>query len=63
MTVSGELWTAVNFDPGRTMRQASADAALAYALSKDVQLDTGANFGLTSATPNAEAYVGLSIRF
>jgi hypothetical protein len=63
LTLSGELWSNVNFQPGGTIKQASADAALAYALSKRVQVDVGANLGLTSATPDAEGYVGLSIRF
>jgi hypothetical protein len=63
LTLSGELWTNVNFQPGGTLKQASADAALAYALTKDVQLDVGANVGLTRATADVETYAGLSLRF
>jgi hypothetical protein len=63
VTLSGEYWSNVNFQPSGTIRQASADAALAYAPSKDVQLDVGANLGLTPATPDVEFYVGLSLRF
>jgi hypothetical protein len=63
VTLSGELWSNVNFEAGKTIKQASADAALAYALSNRVQIDVGANFGLTSATADVEAYAGLSVRF
>ncbi|HEX8225796.1 MAG TPA: transporter [Allosphingosinicella sp.] len=62
-TVAGELWTNFNFDPAGTIRQASADAAVAYALSNDLQLDAGANFGLTAVTADVELYAGLSFRF
>lgn len=62
-TVAGELWTNFNFDPAGTTEQASADAALAYALSNHLQLDIGANIGLTADTPDLELYAGLSFRF
>jgi hypothetical protein len=45
------------------VEQASADVALAYAFSKDLQLDFGANTGLTADTPDLEVYTGLSVRF
>lgn len=63
LTLAGELWTNFNFDPAGTVRQASADAALAYAISDDFQVDAGANLGLTRATPDVELYAGFSIRF
>ena len=63
LTIAGELWTNLNFDPAGTVKQASADAALAYALSNDVQLDAGANLGLTRDTPDIELYAGASLRF
>ena len=63
LTLAGELWTNVNFDPSGTVKQASADAALAYAVSDSVQIDTGANIGLTRDTPDVELYGGLSLRF
>lgn len=63
LTLAGELWTNLNFDPAGTVRQASADAALAYAISDDFQVDAGANLGLTRATPDVELYAGFSIRF
>ena len=63
LTLAGELWTNFNFDPAGTIKQASADAALAYAVSDDLQFDAGVNIGLTKDTPDAEVYVGTSIRF
>ena len=45
------------------MRQASADGSVAYLLSKDVQLDAGANLGLNRNTPDVELYAGVSKRF
>ena len=63
LTLVGELWSNLNFDPDGTIKQASADIALAHAVSGDLQLDAGANFGLTSDTPDMELYVGASARF
>lgn len=62
-TAAAEVWTNLNFDPAGTVKQASADAALAYAVTRDLQLDIGANVGLTAATPDLELYAGISIRF
>lgn len=63
VTLAGELWTNFNFDPAGTVEQASLDAALAYAVSDDLQLDLGANAGLTRDTPDLEVYAGVSLRF
>ena len=63
LNFAAELWSNVNFDPARTQKQASADAALAYAVSTHVQADVGANFGLNHDTPDVELYGGLSVRF
>ena len=63
LTLAGEIWTNFNFDPAGTVKQASADAALAYAVSDNLQLDAGANFGLTRETADVETYAGLSVRF
>ena len=62
LTLSAELWGQWDWDPGGTTREASADGAAAYLLSKDVQLDGGANFGLNHETPDVELYGGLSVR-
>lgn len=63
LTLAGELWTNLNFDPDGTAEQASADAAVACAVSNDLQLDIGANIGLTRDTPDFEGYIGVSLRF
>jgi hypothetical protein len=44
-------------------RIAQFDAGLTYAVSDDIQLDAGCNFGLTDAAPDYLPFVGLSIRF
>lgn len=62
-TLYGELWGDWNFDPAGTLRQFSADAALAYGVTPYLQLDVGLNFGLNKYTPGAQAYVGLSQKF
>jgi hypothetical protein len=36
---------------------------VAYLVSKDLQLDAGANFGLNRETPDVELYAGFSVRF
>ena len=63
LSLSGELWAQWDWDPAGTSRQASIDGSVAYLISNDVQLDAGANFGLTRDTPDLELYGGLSIRF
>ena len=63
LTVYGELWGDWNYDPTGTIRQYSADVAVAWAMTKSFQLDGGLNFGLNKYTPGVQAYVGLSKRF
>lgn len=63
LTLYAELWSNFNFDPDGTIRQASADAALAYLVTDRLQLDVGANAGLTKDTPDIEVYAGVSTRF
>lgn len=63
LTLYTELWTAQNFDPAGTVRQYSADTALAYDATKNLQFDIGGNFGLNRATPDAQLYLGVSTRF
>lgn len=63
LTLIGELWTNFNFEPSGTIHQASADLAAAFSLSNTMQVDVGANAGLTQHTPALEIYAGLSIRF
>jgi len=63
VNVSGELWGQWNWDPAGTQKQYSADVAFAYLPNKNLQLDTGANFGLNRNTPDIELYAGISKRF
>lgn len=63
LSLSAELWGQWDWDHGTTTRQASADAALAYLVTGDVQIDGGANVGLNQATPDIELYAGISKRF
>ena len=62
VTLAGELWSNINLDPARTVKQVSADAALAYAASTNFQIDGGLNRGLTRDTPDWELYGGISVR-
>jgi hypothetical protein len=63
VTLIGEVWTMTNFDPTATATLVSVDTALAYTVTDRLQLDLGANFGLTKPTPDTELYLGVSARF
>ncbi len=63
VTVYGELWGDWNFDPARTTRQYSADVAVTYGVTRELQLDTGVNLGLNRETAAVQAYVGVSQKF
>lgn len=63
LNLSAELWGQWDWDPSGTVRQSTADAAIAYLVNDDLQLDAGANFGLNDQTPGLELYSGISIRF
>jgi hypothetical protein len=63
LTLIGELWAGWNFDPQATVKQRSVDLAIAYAATGNLQLDAGANAGLTRDTPDVELYAGVSKRF
>lgn len=65
VTLAGEIWGDMNFDPVGTVTQASFDLGVAWipAKSPTVQLDGGVNLGLNRATPGVQAYVGVSHRF
>jgi hypothetical protein len=62
-TIYAEFWNAHNIDPTGTVHQYSADVAYAHAVSPQLQLDLGGNFGLNAATPDAQIYAGISARF
>jgi hypothetical protein len=63
VSVTAELWGQWNWDPAGTERQATADAAVAWLLQNDLQLDGGANVGLNRQTPDLEVYAGIAKRF
>ncbi len=65
VTLSAELWTQSDFDPTGTTTQYSADLGAAWipAQAPNLQFDTGVNLGLNRATPDVQAYVGISRRF
>jgi hypothetical protein len=63
LNLSAELWGQWNWDPAGTVRQTTADAAVAYLVNSSLQLDAGANFGLNRNSPDAEIYSGISVRF
>jgi Putative MetA-pathway of phenol degradation len=63
ITAFVELWSEYNADPTQRATLASFDIALAWVFLPNTQLDFGANFGLTSATPAIQVYAGLSQRF
>ena len=60
-----ELWGEVDDDPAGSIKQASVDFTAAWTPPKapNLQLDGGVNAGLNHATPQVEAYVGVSRRF
>jgi Putative MetA-pathway of phenol degradation len=63
VTAYVELWSDYNDDPVVKTTQMSFDTALSWVIFPNVQLDVGANIGLTSATPAVQVYTGLSQRF
>ena len=63
LTFTTELWRQWDWDPSRTVRQASWDGSVAYLVNKDLQLDAGANFGLNRQTADIDLYTGVSVRF
>lgn len=63
VTLTGELWSAVNDEPDGRVLQMSLDAALAWAVRPDTQLDVGANFGLNGDTPRLQVSAGIAQRY
>lgn len=62
-SVAAELWAERDQDPGHHVSRASFDLSAAWQVGRDLQLDAGANAGLTHATPDLELYVGVARRF
>jgi hypothetical protein len=63
VTAYVELWSDYNADPTQKATLMSADVAVAWVIVPNVQVDFGANVGLTSATPAIQLFAGLSQRF
>ena len=63
VTLYGELWGDWNFDPMRSIKQVSADIAVAWGFTKYLQFDAGLNFGLNRSTPALQPYFGISQKF
>lgn len=57
-----EFVAVVGTEPGFDW-QAQVDAGLTYAVTDDVQLDAGCNFGLTRSAPDFQPFIGISVRF
>ena len=62
LTASVEFFSAVGTDPF-TPPVYTFDIGLAYLVAPNVQLDAGANFGLTKASPDLNLYSGVTARF
>ena len=57
-----EFYALVGTEPGSEW-QGTADIGLTYGLTESVQIDTGANFGVTRAAPDLNLFAGLAFRF
>jgi hypothetical protein len=62
LTASIEFFSSVGTDPF-TPAVYTFDVGLAYLILPNVQLDAGANFGLTKASPDLNLYTGVTARF
>ena len=62
LTVFAEVYGAAGTD-AHTPPVYTADAAAAYLLTDNMQLDAGVNVGLNRDTPNLQLYTGISQRF
>lgn len=57
-----EFWSLVSRESG-SQWQATVDVGLTYGLTDKVQIDCGANFGVTKSTPDLQLFTGISLRF
>ncbi len=62
LTASIEFFSSVGTDPF-TPSVYTFDVGLAWLIQPNAQLDAGANFGLTKASPNLNLYTGVTVRF
>jgi hypothetical protein len=65
LTLAADAWSDVNFDPGGTVTQYTADFSIAWipARAPNLQFDGGVNVGLNRVTPGVQTYIGISHRF
>lgn len=63
LTATAELQALRDDDPSSATTQMLAGLSLACMLSKDMQIDAGANAGLNRNAPDVELYLGVSRRF
>ena len=63
LAVGVELWANRDADPDAPVTEATADVTLAWTVASDLQLDVGANAGLTRDTPRIALYIGIARRF
>jgi hypothetical protein len=57
-----EFWGSISAERGSSWT-GTVDVGLTYALTKDIRLDAGINFGVTRAADDLAPFVGLSWRF
>ena len=57
-----EFFSAISTERGADW-VGTVDVGLGYALTKDVQLDCGCNFGVTAAADDLNPFIGLTVRF
>ena len=62
LTASIEFFSSVGTD-AFTPAVYTFDVGLAYLVLANVQLDAGANFGLTKSSPDLNLYTGITARF
>ena len=62
VTVFGEVYSSLGTD-AHSPPVYTFDAAVAWLVTKTIQLDLGANIGLNSNAPNLQLYTGLAQRF
>ena len=63
VTLYVEFWSDYNNDPTLRTTQYSFDIAFAWLVRPNLQLDVGADFGLTGTTPTIQVFAGISQRF
>ena len=63
LNLSAELYQQWDWDRSKPERQSSFDAAAAYAVRDDLQIDGGINLGLSRAAADVEVYAGVAEQF